>query len=68
MLEPGDMVFNKIENEVQLVIEVEPAHLVDFAILDIDNALTMAHDGEMLWYPVTFLTEPPKKVGDNETW
>ena len=66
MLEPGDMVFNKIEHGVQLVIEVEPAR--EFAIIDTDNALTMAHDGEMLWYPVTFLAEPPKKAGDDEAW
>ena len=66
MLEPGDMVFNKIENEVQLVIEVERAR--QFSLIDTDNALTMALDGELLRYPVTFLTEPPKKVGDNETW
>jgi len=66
MLEPGDMVFNKIEKEVQLVIEVDQAR--EFAIIDTDNALTMALDGELLWYPVTFLTEPPKEVGDNETW
>ena len=66
MLEPGDMVFNKIENEVQLVIEFEEAR--EYALIDTDQALTMALDGELLWYPVTFLTEPPKKVGDNETW
>lgn len=64
MLEPGDMVFNKIENEVQLVIEVEQAR--EFSLIDTDNALTMALDGELLWYPFVFLTEPPKKVGDNE--
>ena len=66
MLEPGDMVYNKIEHEVQLVIEVEQAR--EFSLIDTDNALTMALDGELLWYPVTFLTEPPKKAGDNETW
>ena len=56
MPEIGDLVFNKIENELQLVIEVDTAG--EFALIDCDNALTVAPDGEMLWYPVGFLAEP----------
>ena len=63
---PGDLVFNKIENELQLVIEVEPAR--EFLGHTGFEVQTMAHDGEMLWYPVGFLVGPSKKAGDNETW
>ena len=50
MFEPGDMVFNTIEKEIQLVIKVGVA----------DWALTMAHDGETMWYAPWFLIEPTR--------
>ena len=62
MLEPGDMVFNKLEKEVQLVIEVEPSHA--FSSNYTEEALTMAFDGALLWYPARFLVDPPNKAGE----
>lgn len=63
MFESGDMVFNKLENEVQLVIEVEPSRA--FSPPYTDEALTMALDGELLWYPVSFLTTQPENFDES---
>lgn len=79
-LNPGDMVYNKVENEVQLVIEVDLERHANAKSRGVfvpqPEALLLTPSGEMLWYPLGFLSELlqshaaellPRKAENNET-